>query len=152
MHCSSWEHHASTAELLRHSWRANCSSGWTPYSTSREGRNVAEGCQCVAGRKRDHSSQSEMNDTMVRSEAVQRMALAAREKASFPSLPVTPPFSVRQSSSDAVTRGLDSSRTTSMGDELLTAKGVPPPSCLVNHCTWLVGSWTCGSGWDFSES
>ena len=68
--------------------------------------------------------------TMVRSEAVQRMALAAREKALFPSLLVAPAFSLRQSSLNAVTRGLDASRTSSMGDELLTAKGVPPPSCL----------------------
>ena len=65
---------------------------------------------------------------MVRSEAVQRMALAAREKALFPSLPVAPAFSLRQSSLNAVTRGLDASRTSSMVDELLTAKGVP--SCL----------------------
>ena len=42
--------HASTAELLRHNWHANCSSGWTPYSTSREGRNSVESCRCVAGR------------------------------------------------------------------------------------------------------
>ena len=35
---------------------------------------------------------------MVRSEAVQRMALAARVKALFPSLPVAPAFSLRQSS------------------------------------------------------
>ena len=41
--------------------------------------------------------------TMVRSEAVQRMALAEKGNAMFPSIPVTPAFSVRQSSSDAVT-------------------------------------------------
>ena len=46
--------------------------------------------------------------TMVRSEAVQRMALAEKGNALFPSIPVTPAFSVRQSSSDAVTRGLES--------------------------------------------
>ena len=45
---------------------------------------------------------------MVRSEAVQRMALAD--------------FSVRQSSSDAVTRELDSLRISSMGDGLMTAR------------------------------
>ena len=67
---------------------------------------------------------------MVRSEAVQRMALAAREKALFPSILVAPAFSLRQSSLNAVTRGFDASRTSSTGDGLLTAKGVPPPSCL----------------------
>ena len=68
--------------------------------------------------------------TMVRSEAVQRMAVAAKGNALFPSLPVTPAFSVRQSSSDAVTRVLESLRISSMGDGLMTAKGVPPPSGL----------------------
>ena len=73
--------------------------------------------------------------TMVRSEAVQRMALAAREKAPFPSLLVAPAFSLRQSSLNAVTRGFDASRTSLTGDGLLTAKGVPPPSCLGTSAT-----------------
>ena len=68
--------------------------------------------------------------TMVRSEAVQRMALAEKGNALFPSILVTLAFSVRQSSSDAVTRELDSLRISSMGDGLMTARGVPPPSCL----------------------
>ena len=68
--------------------------------------------------------------TMVRSEAVQRMALAEKGNALFPSIPVTLAFSVRQSSSDAVTRELDSLRISSMGDGLMTARGVPPPSYL----------------------
>ena len=68
--------------------------------------------------------------TMVRSEAVQRMALAEKGNVLFPSILVTPAFSVRQSSSDAVTRELDSLRISSMGDGLMTARGVPPPSCL----------------------
>ena len=67
---------------------------------------------------------------MVRSEAVHRMALAAREKALFPSPSVAPVLSLTHSSLNAVTRGLDASRTSSIGDELLTAKGVPLPSCL----------------------
>ena len=53
---------ASTAELLRHSCRANCNSGWTPFSTSREGRDGAESCQCVVGRTEDHSWESEVDD------------------------------------------------------------------------------------------
>ena len=65
-----------------------------------------------------------------RSPPRQRMALAEKGNALFPSIPVTPAFSVRQSSSDAVTRGLESLRISSMGDGLMTAKGVPPPSCL----------------------
>ena len=67
---------------------------------------------------------------MVRSEAVQRMALAEKGNALFPSILVTPAFSVRQSSSDAVTRGLESLRISSMSDGLMTAKGVPLPACL----------------------
>ena len=94
--------------------------------------------------------------TMVRSEAVQRMALAEKGNALFPSVPVTPAFSARQSSSDAVTRGLDSLRISSMGDGLMTARGVPPPSCLGTSAIWFVGRgnaiWKCGSGGDFSES
>ena len=67
---------------------------------------------------------------MVRSEAVQRMALAEKGNALFPSVPVSPAFAVRQSSSDALTRGLESLRISPRGDGLMTAKGVPPPSCL----------------------
>ena len=68
--------------------------------------------------------------TMVRSEAVQRMALAAKGNALFPSIPVTPAFSVRQSSSDAVTRELDSLRISSMGEGVDDGKRNTPPSCL----------------------
>ena len=82
--------------------------------------------------------------SLARSEALQRMALAEKGNALFPSVPVTPAFSVRQSSSDAATRGLESLRISPMGDGLMTAKGVPPPSCRA--------SWKCGSGGDFSES
>ena len=64
---------------------------------------------------------------MVRSEAVQRMALAARGKVSLPSPPVAPAFSLRQSSLDDVMRGGEPSRR--------TAKGVPPPSCLGTSAT-----------------
>ena len=80
--------------------------------------------------ERGITPRSERWMTMVRSEAVQRMALAEKGNALFPSIPVTPAFSVRQSSSDAVTRGLESLRISSMSDGLMTAKGVPPPSCL----------------------
>ena len=45
----SWVQHASTAELLRCSCRANYNSGWTPFSTSRKGRDGTESCQCVVG-------------------------------------------------------------------------------------------------------
>ena len=72
---------------------------------------------------------------MVRSEAVQRMALAARGKVSLLSPPVAPAFSLRQSSLDDVMRGGEPSRSTSLGDGLLTAKGVPPPSCLGTSAT-----------------
>ena len=86
---------------------------------------------------------------MVRSEAVLRMALAEKGNAVFPSILVTPALSVRQSSSDAVTRELDSLRISSMGDSFT--------SILFGHkCIWFAGrgnaSWKCGSGGDFSES
>ena len=68
--------------------------------------------------------------TMVRSEAAQRMALPEEGNALFPSILVTPSFSVRQIASDAVTREQESLRISSMGDWLMTGKGVPPPSCL----------------------
>ena len=67
---------------------------------------------------------------MVRSEAVQRMAMAARGNSSFPILLVTTAFSVRQRTSDAMMRESrlgDCSRTSST---LQTPKGIPPPSSL----------------------
>ena len=62
--------------------------------------------------------------TMVRSEAVQRMALAARGNALFPLVPATPAFSMRRREV-WIPRGL-----LRWVVSLLTAKGVPPPSCL----------------------
>ena len=67
---------------------------------------------------------------MVRTEAVQRMAMAARGNSSFPILLVTTAFSVRQRTSDAMMRESrlgDCSRTSST---LQTPKGIPPPSSL----------------------
>ena len=62
---------------------------------------------------------------------------SAAEYALFPSIPVTLAFSVRQSSSDAVTRGLESLRISSMGDGLMTAKG-STTSILFGHKCILV--------------
>ena len=64
----------------------------------------AEGRERVAGRERYHPRSPKWL-SMVRSEAVQRMAMASRVNIAFPSRPLSPAFSVEQCSSDAVTRG-----------------------------------------------
>ena len=80
--------------------------------------------------EREITPQKPRWSSMVRSEAVQRMAMAASGNPSFPILPVTAAFSVRQRASDAMMRESrfgDCSRTSST---LLTPKGIPPPSSL----------------------
>ena len=80
--------------------------------------------------EREITPQKPRWSSMVRSEAVQRMAMAASGNPSFPILPVTAAFSVRQRTSDAMMRESrlgDCSRTSST---LLTPKGIPPPSSL----------------------
>ena len=88
---------------------------------------------------------------MVRSEAVQRMALAEKGNALFPSVPVTPAFSVRQSSSDAVTRGLESLRISPMGDGVDDGKGSTTSILFGHKCIWFVGggkaSWEMWKWW-----
>ena len=61
--------------------------------------------------------------SLARSEAVQRLSL--------PSLPVSPAFSVRQCSSDAMTRGLQPVVPSRISSISLTSRGVLPPSSLL---------------------
>ena len=66
--------------------------------------------------------------SLVRSGAAQRMAIAARGSLSFPSMPVSPAFSVSHRSSDAMTRGSQPVAPSRISSIQLTLKGVPPPS------------------------
>ena len=66
--------------------------------------------------------------SMVRSEAVQRMAMASRVNIAFPSRPLSLAFSVEQFSLDGVTRG---GKFVSPSRICSTLKGIPPPSCFV---------------------
>ena len=65
--------------------------------------------------------------SLTRSEAVQRMVLASRRFLLCP----CPAFSVRQRSSDAVTRGLQPVAPSWISSIPLTSRGVPPPSSLL---------------------
>ena len=64
----------------------------------------------------------------MRSEAVQRMAMASRVNIALLSWPLSPAFSVERCASDSVTRGGKFVSPTRISS---TLKGIPPPSCLV---------------------
>ena len=82
----------------------------------------------MVGRTGDHSSESEVDDDGAKRGSAADVAGCEGERVVSFSTCDTCLFG--EGSSDAVTRGLDSLRISSMGDGLLTARGVPPPSCL----------------------
>ena len=94
---------------------------------TREGRNATESCQCVAGRTGDHSSLSEMDDDGAKRGSAEDGAGSKREGAISLSTCGT---CLLVEAELVERRDARFGCLADMGDELLTAKGVPPPCCL----------------------